>query len=398
MFYNDLNGDRAGVIRFDGKRWQAGKSLRKYNPTNTGEGLLTPTTRTNTPKTPAETPADTPTGEPNPSPPAPNAGPPVGLPNPGSPPPGPGPSPPPLPDRTALLTVRVSGQGSVTAAQPAPIGQPAGTVCGADSTCAWRYPVGTQVRLEMPLANSPGWHFDRVTGCASTGTSGATRTCTLTVSRARTVQAIWARDTRSLTVTIAGTGTGTVSGQGLSCSGRTCRGRYNVGTTVTLRAAPGRRSTFDGWSGCSPAGSRTCSVTLDNNTRVRVTFTRMPDTTPPHVTLSIGGSMGGTDTTVTLRVRATDAESTVTMTGIWLGANGVCRASDGTENPFSFVTPSEDPPTVSSPDGSLTWVLDAQNSCSPGEKIVSADYFIEAAGTSEGGTTRTPEQSVSYAE
>jgi hypothetical protein len=42
VFYNDLSSDRAGVIRFDGGQWRAGKALRKYNPSKTGEGILTP--------------------------------------------------------------------------------------------------------------------------------------------------------------------------------------------------------------------------------------------------------------------------------------------------------------------------------------------------------------------
>jgi hypothetical protein len=42
VFYNDLDGDKAGIIRFDGQRWITGKALRKYNPSNSGDGILTP--------------------------------------------------------------------------------------------------------------------------------------------------------------------------------------------------------------------------------------------------------------------------------------------------------------------------------------------------------------------
>jgi hypothetical protein len=42
VFYNDLDGDRAGVIRFDGEQWRRGDALRKYNRTNLGAGILTP--------------------------------------------------------------------------------------------------------------------------------------------------------------------------------------------------------------------------------------------------------------------------------------------------------------------------------------------------------------------
>jgi hypothetical protein len=42
VFYNDLDGVDAGVIRLDGERWTLGRALRKYNPSNAGAGLLTP--------------------------------------------------------------------------------------------------------------------------------------------------------------------------------------------------------------------------------------------------------------------------------------------------------------------------------------------------------------------
>jgi Divergent InlB B-repeat domain len=346
VFYNDRSGDRAGVIRFDGNRWRPGKSLRKYNPAKKDEGLLTPgSDKAAPPKDSADTAAD------KPATPGPETGqattPPVGppdltnpLPDPGTTPdPGdpapPAPSPPPLPEREFLLTVQVTGGGSVTAADPP------GAVCGAEDTCAWRYRDGTRVRLEMPLANPPGWRFDQVTGCDDTGTSGSARTCTLTVGRVRTVHAVWVPDTRSLTVAIAGNGTGTVSGQGLSCSGRRCTGSFPAGARVTLSADPGNRSTFDGWSGCSPAGSRTCSVTMDDDADVSVTFTRQPDTTPPDIRLSGGGEtatpssgasvqLSGGNTRVTLTATGTDDESEVTRTEIVLvHVQYVCKNAAG---------------------------------------------------------------------
>jgi hypothetical protein len=40
VFYNDLDGNRAGVIRFDGTRWRKGKDLLKYDPAKLGRKLL----------------------------------------------------------------------------------------------------------------------------------------------------------------------------------------------------------------------------------------------------------------------------------------------------------------------------------------------------------------------
>jgi Divergent InlB B-repeat domain len=74
-----------------------------------------------------------------------------------------------------------------------------------------------------------------------------------------------------LTVSLAGNGSGTVSGTGISCPG-TCSHSYTAGSTVTLTASAASASTFSGWSGgCSGTGS--CTVTLSSDQVVTATFT-----------------------------------------------------------------------------------------------------------------------------
>jgi hypothetical protein len=51
-FYNDLDGADAGVIRLDGERWALGRQLRKFNPNNAGDGVLTPSGKTPPDRTP----------------------------------------------------------------------------------------------------------------------------------------------------------------------------------------------------------------------------------------------------------------------------------------------------------------------------------------------------------
>jgi hypothetical protein len=91
---------------------------------------------------------------------------------------------------------------------------------------------------------------------------------------------------RTLAVSLAGTGSGTVSGPGLSCdaSGAGCSRGYPAGTSVTLGATPTHGSSFDGFGGdCTGIGG--CELTMSANRNVTATFTGPPDTTPPKQTL-----------------------------------------------------------------------------------------------------------------
>jgi hypothetical protein len=85
---------------------------------------------------------------------------------------------------------------------------------------------------------------------------------------------------RTLTVSIAdaGSGSGTVSGNGISCPG-TCSNAYPPGTRVTLSATPAPGSTFKGWAGvCTGTGS--CTVTMGANHTVGAAFFA-PTPAPP---------------------------------------------------------------------------------------------------------------------
>jgi hypothetical protein len=80
-----------------------------------------------------------------------------------------------------------------------------------------------------------------------------------------------------LTISFAGTGTGTVTGSGLSCSTPSaCSDQFMIGTTITLTASPTGSSTFGGWTNCnSTSGSdaTVCTVILENDVTVTATFT-----------------------------------------------------------------------------------------------------------------------------
>jgi hypothetical protein len=76
-----------------------------------------------------------------------------------------------------------------------------------------------------------------------------------------------------LTVTVAGTITGTVTSSpaGITCSvGSSCSSQFATGTTVTLTAAPA--SSFQSWSNCNTTNGASCTVFLENSTTVTATF------------------------------------------------------------------------------------------------------------------------------
>ncbi|MRR55359.1 MAG: hypothetical protein EG822_12770 [Deltaproteobacteria bacterium] len=75
----------------------------------------------------------------------------------------------------------------------------------------------------------------------------------------------------SLMVAQNGTGSGTVTGSGITC-GSVCSNVFAPGTVVTLSAAPASGSTFAGWSGGGCSGIGTCSVTMNASTSVTATF------------------------------------------------------------------------------------------------------------------------------
>lgn len=77
--------------------------------------------------------------------------------------------------------------------------------------------------------------------------------------------------TFALTVTLAGTGAGTVSStpDGLSCDGKTCKGTFPSGTKVELKPTPQNGSFFVGWGGqCSGDKPDACAPVMNGDVSV----------------------------------------------------------------------------------------------------------------------------------
>lgn len=170
------------------------------------------------------------------------------------------------------LTVNVLGGGTGTVTAP-PDANGDGIDCPGD--CSGTYADGASVTLTAtPTAGSPfgGW-----TGCADNPTPTSCRVdmnSDLVVSAQFDPPAL----TRALTVTLGGTGTGTVTaapdanGDGIGCPGD-CTGTYADGAAVSLTATPDISSVFVGWTGCdSNPTPNVCAVTMAADRSVSASF------------------------------------------------------------------------------------------------------------------------------
>lgn len=155
---------------------------------------------------------------------------------------------------TLTVSMSGSGSGSVTSS-------PGGISCG--STCSAPFPAGAVTLTATAAAGSSfsGWSGD----CSGTGP------CIVAIGTDRAVTATFDSG-KTLTVTRAGSGVGTVSSgpAGINC-GSSCSHVYAHGTSVTLTASASSGSRFAGWTGdCS--GTGTCVVTMSAAHSVTATF------------------------------------------------------------------------------------------------------------------------------
>jgi uncharacterized repeat protein (TIGR02543 family) len=98
------------------------------------------------------------------------------------------------------------------------------------------------------------------------------------------------RQQPKLTVTKAGSGTGTITSvpAGIDC-GSSCSARYADGTTVTLTATATTPSTFTGWSGdCGNGTNPTATVVMNANKTCTATFKRPNKSSTPVLLLLLG--------------------------------------------------------------------------------------------------------------
>jgi hypothetical protein len=177
---------------------------------------------------------------------------------------------------TPTLQVTKSGTGSGTVTS-----SPAGINCGAD--CSQSFPAGTTVIL---TANSDAASVFK--GWSGGGCSGASTTCTLSLSAAATVNAEFEPQTPNfflLEVFVSGAGTVIGDPGDIDC-GSTCSDQYLLNTVVTLTAYPAPGAVFAGWTKGPCSGSApTCQVTMSQAQEVSAAFKGVSQYT---VTVSAG--------------------------------------------------------------------------------------------------------------
>lgn len=166
------------------------------------------------------------------------------------------------------LTVSLTGSGTVSSS-------PTGINCNTGS-CTSSFSSGSSVALTA--TPSAGYSFSGWSGaCSGTGS------CVVTMSGDQSVAATFSQGTAGtyqLSVTMAGTGSGTVSSSpgGITCTTGTCSFNFTASDVVTLTASPSS-STFTGWGGACSGSAATCTVTMSQATSVTATFAAVAQAT-----------------------------------------------------------------------------------------------------------------------
>ena len=276
VFYNDLDGNAVGVLRFDGRTWVAGAALSKFDPADGAPVAAVPdppAADQPVPERPAATPDAAPPAAPATPPARDPAAPPGAAPTRppdragGTAPPAPGAGTPtagsPTPGTPAPVTVQVevTGDGRVTSSPP-------GVSC--PGTCAAAFAPGTQVTLTA----TPG-------GTSTAGPwSGACRdvaagaSCRVVAQGAVTAGVAFTPPPGRVTVVVTVVGAGAVQSDppGLACdrASSPCTAQLpdDVPLLLTAIADPGAEGGV--WSGdCS---ERHCELPAGAGGDVTATF------------------------------------------------------------------------------------------------------------------------------
>ena len=201
---------------------------------------------------------------------------------------------------TFLLNVTLAGNGTVTSS-------PAGISCPSIN-CSANFASGTTVTLTATAAAGATFAGWSSAACSGTGT------CSINMTAAQSVTATFNLVTFPLSVTSAGSGSGSITSNpsGINCPTTTCSASFTSGTTVTLTATPAAGSTFAGWSGAACPGTGACSLSMTANQLVTATFQVANISTTTKLAVSSTQAIAGSAVTFTARVSPTSGSTTPT--------------------------------------------------------------------------------------
>jgi hypothetical protein len=219
----------------------------------------------------------------------------------------------------ATCTLLVSGMRNVSARfEPSAFplnasttGTGIGTISGAGLACTTGSYAGCTASVDNP-ANSTAYQTVTLTASAAPGSvfkswsqctavPGDPTSCTISMSRASNVSARFEPSTWPLTANPTGTGSGTISGAGLSCTTGSSAGctapvdnpaNGSAYLTVTVTATPTPGSSFKSWTGCTPVTGDPASCTLSMSGAKTVSARFEPSTWP--LTANPTGAGSGT--------------------------------------------------------------------------------------------------------
>lgn len=257
------------------------------------------------------------------------------------------------------LAVSVLGDGTVTDNTGA---------LSCSTTCLTPYPLGAQPVLTA--SPRPGSAFAGWSGAGCYGTGA----CILTLSSDAAVTARFV-PARTVTVSVIGAGSGTVTAPGISCPG-TCSASYPVGSWVTLTATPAQDSQFGAWltDGCRAAQAN-CTLPPPHDAQVTVAFDR-PRTGVAYVVNTKHNEVTPIDLATDTAERAItglDAPRGI-VTAPDGGTAYVVNSGNNTVTPINLATDATEPPITGldrpgpmaiAPGGRTAYVLEDNRSLVP---------------------------------
>ncbi|WP_133511414.1 right-handed parallel beta-helix repeat-containing protein [Candidatus Thiosymbion oneisti] len=230
--------------------------------------------------------------------------------------------------QSPLVTVTSGGSGNGTVSGN---GLDCTLTAGATSGTCTATP-DEETAVSLTAAATAGSRFSGWTDATCQGTANP---CAFTLREAKTLTAVFEKSQYGLAVTGGGTGTGTISGNGLDCAltvgtaSGTCITTLDHGTAVSLTAAASSGSTFGGWSDASCGTASQCSLTLTAAQSLTATFKQQTTTGGGTTTTGTGTTTTGTTGTTTTGTTGTTTTGTTTGTTSTgdTTTGGSCRAT-----------------------------------------------------------------------